>query len=98
MMSNEVVNALTVVAQRLASLATDDDQIRREVRRLALAVLAATDTPQVENSAGPSIVVFPANEPRSLVGKAPPAAGSPDSSSPAAGRGTDELVGSLTGS
>jgi len=69
MMSNELVNALTSVAKRLAALATDDDQIRQEVRRLALAVLAATDMPRPDSSAEPAIVAFPTSEPCPRVGE-----------------------------
>ncbi|HVC95608.1 MAG TPA: hypothetical protein VND64_18085 [Pirellulales bacterium] len=48
MMPNELLNALTAVAERLVSLAAEDDQVRAEVRRLAQALLAATDEAPLE--------------------------------------------------
>src|SRR5690606_3322008 len=45
-MPSNLVNALTSIADRLVSLATDDEQFRLHLRQLAQAVLDATETPR----------------------------------------------------
>ncbi len=68
MMPNELVNALTTVAERLVSLAAEDDQVRAEVRRLAQALLAATDAaaPEAESASTVCRASFPPAEPTTI--------------------------------
>ncbi|MBI3464646.1 MAG: hypothetical protein HY000_16565 [Planctomycetes bacterium] len=49
-MSEQLVNAIAAIAERLVALASDDAQFRAQLRQLAQAVLAVTDMPQEEAS------------------------------------------------